>query len=615
MNFEISCASLIILISLAFHVINRVGSIDPNINDIGELIEYLSKKYFIAEQKKLLILLTPVIVLLFIFYRSNVFFFIAGVIFNLINFFISFDLVLFSNRQVADGAKNSTEDAFFKMFGLGRIAAQFVVSMSFLAAFIMQNFNLNNKILFVAGTSFIALTNKLSGGIFTKSADVAADLLGKLEYSLPEDDPRNPVALADNVGDNVGDCAGSTVGMVSTLLIVSLFSSPNLILTGVISSFVSYICTYYFHRDIESRINFYIVGSFIFSLIASFFQGNLLNYKSILFGQSMSIIIIKMTKYFTSGFPLQKLVEATKVSAANNIITGISLAKYSVFAYGTLFSLVFTLAHYYGLSVESFVMGMLTLAVPVLNLDYMGAAIDNAGALLEMTKQDSLYRQRTDYLDSIGNTNKAATKAYAMNVSLLALSSLLLKINTIFSHENFSFHIFCLSAALMGTLIPYLISAMSTLEVGETSQKIVDDLYIRMPALITNSSVKSEEHLRLIENLTNTSANSMLKISLISFVLIFSFSYMYCILSKVAFIIFLTGFLVSSNILSLFLTTSGAMWDNAKKYIGSNLGKQSSYYKSAIIGDVVGDPFKDTAGPAIIPIIQLTFLFCLLFNL
>ncbi len=580
--------------------------------------------------------------------------FLIGAFLSGLSGFIGMLVSTQTNTRVAESAKKGLAGALDLSFKGGLVTGLLVVSLGLLAVsgFYLATNDIQALIALGFGASLISVFARVGGGIYTKAADVGADLVGKVEKGIPEDDPRNPAVIADQVGDNVGDCAGMAadifetyaVSMVATMILGALLYPKNIqfillplflgsvsILTSIIGSFFVRLGK---NKSIMGAMYKGVAASVILSAIAFYpliknvmagldiSTNNL--YLSSLVGLIIAILMFVITEYYTSKSygPVKSIAKASETGHATNIIRGIGLGMQStaypvlLIAAGTVIS--FWLAGIYGVAIA--VVSMLSISGIVVGVDAYGPITDNAGGIAEMSGMPEDVRKITDALDAVGNTTKAVTKGYAIASAGLAA----LVLFSAYSQQVADFGgtssatLFILNdpkviaGLLIGGLLPYLFASFLMGAVGKTAGKVVEEVrrqFKNIAGLMEGTA--KPEYGKCVDIVTKAAIKEMLIPALIPVVAPILVGF---ILGPEA----LGGLLIGSIITGLFvgisMTTGGAAWDNAKKYIegGAHGGKGSFAHQAAVTGDTVGDPYKDTAGPAINPMIKVLNIVALL---
>ncbi len=679
----------ILAVAYSYLLSGQIISSNPGnsrMQEIAEAIQIGAKAYLNRQYKTIAIVgvIVLAIVTYFFNYLVGLGYFIGASLSGVAGY-VGMLISVKANVRTAEASRQSLQSGLTIAFKSGAITGLLVAGLALLAItiyyIILINLNVDSREIINAlvalgfGASLISIFARLGGGIFTKGADVGADLVGKVEAGIPEDDPRNPAVIADNVGDNVGDCAGMAadlfetyaVTIVATMVLASIFSpqDPNLMIyplaIGGACIITSIIGTWFVKLGKSKSIMGALYKGFIVTAVTSLiimypvtdsiigFQKNYNNSDGAMFsgfdlyicgvvGFIITGLLIWVTEYYTGTDyrPVKSVAKSSTTGHGTNVIQGlaVSMEATAIPALIIVSGILYTnsLAGLYGIAIA--VTAMLALTGMVVALDAYGPVTDNAGGIAEMSKLPKNVRKTTDALDAVGNTTKAVTKGYAIgSAGLGALvlfaaytedikyfskvkGSALEGVNVTFDLSN----PFVVAGLLIGGMLPYLFGSMGMQAVGRAGGSVVIEVrrqFKKIPGIMKGK--RKPDYGRLVDLLTKAAIKEMIVPSLLP---VLSPIILYFIILQIGGIeaalsslgAMLLGVIITGLFVAVSMTAGGGAWDNAKKYIedGNFGGKGSEAHKSAVTGDTVGDPYKDTAGPAVNPMIKITNIVALL---
>ncbi len=667
------CASIGLIFALVLiAIVARSPAGNERMRQISGAVQEGAKAYLNRQVVTISVIALIIFILLFIFKdHPTAIGFIVGAFCSLSAGFIGMRIAVIANVRTTQAASVSRTSAMRMAFNGGAVTGLLVVGLALLSVSIFYTFA--NKMVgpnmavrslvgLALGASLISVFARLGGGIYTKAADVGADLVGKIEQGFEEDDPRNPATIADNVGDNVGDCAGMAadvfetyaVSLIGAMLVGALTLVGNqaaivypFVLGGI--SVLGAICGVLFVNVANGKPAAVLMGGVLTSAVISailfwpathylFPTGLTIAgatrtptqlYLASVIGLVMTAVVVAITNYYTSMrySPVQKIARASETGHATNIIAGLAVGQHAtalpVGFIGIAILLSFHFAGLYGIAIA--VMSMLSMAGIIISLDSFGPITDNAGGIAVMSNLPKEVRAVTDQLDAVGNTMKAVTKGYAIASAGLAALVLFgsyveeLKAHVTRNGEPFVFQ-FSLTepkviiGLFLGGLLPFIFTAFSMDAVGKAAGAVVREVRRQLkakPGILTGQDIP--EYGTCVDIVTKAALREMIVPALLPLIFVVAVA-MIKPLGPVVLGGLLVGTIVTGLFVAIAMTSGGGAWDNAKKFIEEgNLGGKGSFaHAASVTGDTVGDPYKDTAGPAINPMIKVVNIVAIL---
>ncbi len=669
-NFALGTGVISIIFALWLRMsVKKHSEGNDKMKEIAEAIRAGSKAFLKRQFKTVLVVGIVITGLIYFYLGKNIAAgFVLGALASSLAAFLGMQTAVMTNSRVTESAKKGLKEAFQLAFRGGAVTGFLVVGLGLLVVvwFWTLTHDLTALIGVGFGGSLISVFSRLGGGIYTKAADVGADLVGKTEAGIPEDDPRNPAVIADNVGDNVGDCAGMatdlfetyTVTLIAAMLLggTGALAAANAVilmpmLMGAVAIWASMIGFYFVKVSGKHNImlGLYkgLVASGVLSAIGFYYSikelvnvpgtpgggifknfvrvpGNMWSYFfASLVGLAVVLGIVLITEYYTSKKfrPVKSIAKSSESGHGTNIIIGLAMSLEStalpslLIAFGAL--IAFQLAGLYGVALAA--VSMLSMAGIIVAIDSFGPITDNAGGIAEMAGLPKNVREITDPLDAVGNTTKAVTKGYAIASAGLAAMVLFAAYTTdLLSIEKFKNITFSLSDPLVitglfiGGMLPYIFASLAMRAVGKSAGGVVLEVRRQFKEIkgIMEGTAKPD-YAACVDIVTKAALREMILPALLPILLTLIVG---LFLGPQALGGLLIGTILTGFFVAISMTSGGAAWDNAKKYIeeGNYGGKGSDAHKAAVTGDTVGDPYKDTAGPAINPMIKVVNIVALL---
>ncbi len=681
--FVLLCGALAILYGVfASRSVLAASPGNERMQEIAGAVQEGAEAYLNRQYRTIAIVGLVVCILVFIF--LGVFSgigYLIGAVFSAATGYIGMNVSVRANVRTTEASRQGMQQGLNIAFKAGAVTGMLVAGLALLAVAVyyavllaagIEGREIINALISLGfGASLISIFARLGGGIFTKGADVGADLVGKVEAGIPEDDPRNPAVIADNVGDNVGDCAGMAadlfetyaVTVVATMVLAWIFFTGDAVtqasmmlyplVIGGVCIIASVIGTFFVRLGsgqnimaalykgflvaaVLSAIGFYPVTDHLIGMDNAFsvggrtVSGNALFICSLV-GLVVTGLIIWVTEYYTgTDFrPVRSIANASETGHGTNVIQGLAVSMEAtglpalIICAGIV--VAFSLAGLFGIAIA--VTAMLALAGMVVALDAYGPVTDNAGGIAEMADLDAEVRKTTDALDAVGNTTKAVTKGYAIGsaglAALVLFAAYTEDLKAFFSDVPVEFTLsnpYVVVGLFVGGMLPYMFGALAMTAVGRAAGSVVLEVrrqFQEIPGIMEGTS--KPEYARAVDMLTSAAIKEMVIPSLLP---VLAPIVLYVVILVIAgqaeafaaVGAMLMGVIVTGLFVAISMTAGGGAWDNAKKFIedGHHGGKGSEAHKAAVTGDTVGDPYKDTAGPAVNPMIKITNIVALL---
>ncbi|MFH1784902.1 MAG: sodium-translocating pyrophosphatase [Candidatus Micrarchaeota archaeon] len=638
--------TLLYAVYLAYRVLNQPSGNDK-MKEIAKAIQEGANAFLMRQYTTLAIIVVILFAVIWVWLTQEMALaFIAGVISSALAGYVGMQVSVRANVRVAEAAKKGLQPALDLSFKGGAVTGMALAGLGLVGVGVLYLYfgNITPLIGYGFGASLISLFARVGGGIYTKAADVGADLVGKIEKGIPEDDPRNPAVIADNVGDNVGDCAGmaadvfeSFVVTVIAAMLIGLTMADSLLINiplaiaaiGVFSSIIGSFFVRIGRKATKIMPAFYtgmLISALLMIILSYVYLTNIVGltvsvmtlFVPVILGAIVTLLLFVISEYYTATEfgPVKAVAKAATTGAGTNLISGLAIGMEST-ALPTLVILSAIVISYsvgglYGVGLAA--AAMLSLSAIVIAIDAYGPITDNAGGIAEMAHLPSTVRKVTDALDAVGNTTKATTKGYAIGGAALGALALFVA----YAEETHLTSVNLLDTPVVvglfiGALLPFIFSSLLVLAVGRAAFQIVEEVrrqFKEIKGLMAGTG--RADYAKCVDIATATALRELALPGILAVATPLLVGYLF---GAAALGGLLAGVIASGLMLALMMTTAGASWDNAKKYIeeGHYGGKGSEAHKAAVIGDTVGDPLKDTAGPALNALIKVVNTVSLVF--